>query len=86
MSRLTIKSAIIEDSGNYTCVLPTTNYSDTVRLVVVSGKSSQSPPYLVGTQTATPPLITTFTLILCLEHWRDALLAFVKPSGYRAVL
>ena len=38
LSRLTIKSAIIEDSGNYTCVLPATNYSDTVRLVVVSGE------------------------------------------------
>jgi len=40
LSRLTIKSAILQDSGNYSCLLPQTNHSDTVRLVVVDGEHS----------------------------------------------
>ena len=37
LSLLSIKSATVEDSGNYSCTLPTANLSDTVRLVVVDG-------------------------------------------------
>eukprot|EP00094_Tigriopus_californicus_P009616 TCALIF_09271-PA protein Name:"Protein of unknown function" AED:0.11 eAED:0.11 QI:0/0.66/0.25/0.75/1/1/4/0/212 len=40
LSVLSIKSAILEDSGNYSCVLASTNHSDTVRLTVVNGEHS----------------------------------------------
>lgn len=40
LSILSIKSAILEDSGNYSCVLASTNHSDTVRLTVVNGEHS----------------------------------------------
>ena len=38
LSLLSIKSATVEDSGNYSCSLPNANLSDTVRIVVVDGK------------------------------------------------
>ncbi len=37
LSVLSIKSAILEDSGNYSCLLGATNHSDTVRITVVNG-------------------------------------------------
>ncbi len=38
LSVLSIKSAILEDSGNYSCLLPASNHSDTARLTVLNGR------------------------------------------------
>ena len=38
LSVLTIKSAILKDAGNYSCLLPETNHSDTVRLTIIDGE------------------------------------------------
>ena len=40
LSVLSIKSAIVDDSGNYSCVHAETNHSDTIRLIVVDGEHS----------------------------------------------
>jgi hypothetical protein len=38
LSVLSIKSAILDDGGNYSCLIAESNHSDTVRLIVVDGK------------------------------------------------
>ena len=40
MSLLSIKSAIIEDTGNYTCILPATEHTVTASLHILKGNSN----------------------------------------------
>ena len=47
MSVLSVKSAIIEDTGNYSCILPTTGESVTVMLNILKGEhfiAKEEPP------------------------------------------